>query len=155
MVTNNEAASAFWCRISRGRRFGDLSTERVIDRAALNKIISVIRELEFTLKKPFNRFIDTVGADAIDLNLEYLRGVTLYRRRFYGNRPPIRVAILATDSTLADYGRLHAPLTEGSPITVRVFQNRNEAAEWLGVPVELLAPKPVGDKSTTSYKKEH
>jgi hypothetical protein len=125
----------------------------VLDRAALNKIISVIGELEFTLKKPFNRFIDAVGADAIDLNLEYLRGVTLYRRRFYGNRPPIRVAILATDSTLADYGRLHAPLTEGSPITVRVFQDRNEAAQWLGVSVELLAPKRVGDKKTSSYRR--
>jgi hypothetical protein len=30
-------------------------------------------------------------------------------------------------------------LTEGSSIKVRVFQDRNEAAQWLGVPIELLA----------------
>jgi hypothetical protein len=113
----------------------------VLNKAAINKIISLIGELEFTLKKPFNRFLDTVAADAVDLNLEYIRRVSLYRRRFYGNRPAIKTAILATDSTTADYGRLHASLTQGSPINVRVFQNRKEAAEWLGVPAELLAEK--------------
>jgi hypothetical protein len=113
----------------------------LLNRAALNKIISLIGELEFTLKEPFNRFLDTVGADASDLNLEYVRRVSLYRRRFYGNRPAIKTAILATDSALAHYGRLHASLTEGSPINVRVFQDRKEAAQRLGVPLELLAAK--------------
>jgi hypothetical protein len=37
------------------------------------------------------------------------------------------------------FGRLHALLTQGSPITVRVFQHREEAAQWLGVPIEVLA----------------
>ena len=113
----------------------------VLNKAAINKIISLIGELEFTLKKPFNRFLDTVAADAVDLNLEYIRQVSLYRRRFYGNRPAIKTAILAIDSTMAHYGRLHASLTQGSPINVRVFHDRKEAAEWLGVPVALLAEK--------------
>jgi hypothetical protein len=113
----------------------------VLNKAAINKIISLIGELEFTLKKPFNRFLDTVAADVVDLNLEYIRRVSLYRRRFYGNRPAIKTAILATDSTVADYGRLHASLTQGSPINVRVFQDCKEAAQWLGVPLELLAAK--------------
>ena len=113
----------------------------VLNKAAVNKIVSLIGELEFTLKKPFNRFLDTAAADAVDLNLEYIRRVSLYRRRFYGNRPAIKTAILATDSTMADYGRLHASLTQDSPINVRVFQNRTEAAQWLAVPVELLTAK--------------
>jgi|SRR5215475_11413904 len=112
-----------------------------LNRTAINKIISLIGELEFTFKKPFNRFLDTIAADAIDLTLEYVRGVSLYRRRFYGNRPPIKVAILATESVMANYGQLHASLSKGSPINVRVFQDRKEAAEWLSVPVELLLPK--------------
>jgi hypothetical protein len=113
----------------------------VLNKAAINKIVSLIGELEFTLKKPFNRFLDTVAADAVDLNLEYIRRVSLYRRRFYGNRPAIKTAILATDATVADYGRLHASVTQDSPINVRVFQDRKEAAQWLGVPFELLAAK--------------
>src|SRR5438552_16406043 len=113
----------------------------LVNKAAVNKIITVLGEVETASKEPFNRFSDTVGADAVDLNLEYIRRVSLYRRRFYGNRPAIKTAILATDSTMADYGRLHASLTQGSPINVRVFQDRKEAAQWLGVPVELLAAK--------------
>jgi hypothetical protein len=114
----------------------------LLNRAAVNKIISVIGELEFTLKQPFNRLLDTVAADAVDLNLEYIRRVSLYRRRFYGNRPPIKTAILATDSTVADYGRLHASLTKGSPTNVRVFQDCKKAAQWLGVPIERLTDAP-------------
>jgi hypothetical protein len=120
----------------------------LLNRAALNRIISLIGQLEFTLKKPFNRFLDTVAADAVDLNLEFIRRVSLYRRRFYGNGPAIKTAILATDSTVADCGRLHASLTQGSPINVRVFQDRKEAAQWLGVPLELLAAKGTGGETT-------
>ena len=75
------------------------------------------------------------------LNFEYIIHVSLYRRSFYGKRPPIKSAILATDATLIHYGKVHALLTQGSPIKVRVFQDRNEVAQWLGAPLELLTPK--------------
>ena len=44
----------------------------LLNRAAVNKIITVLGELETTLKEPFNRFSDTVAADAVDLNFEYI-----------------------------------------------------------------------------------
>ena len=110
----------------------------LVDKAAVNKIISVLGELETALKEPFNRFSDTVAADAIDLNFEYIIHVSLYRRSFYGKRPPIKSAILATDATLIHYAKVHALLTQGSPINVRVFQDRKEAAQWLGVPIATL-----------------
>src|SRR5207248_6317140 len=110
----------------------------LVNKVAVNKIITVLGELETALKEPFNRFSDTVAADAVDLNFEYIIRVSLYRRLSYAGRPPIKSAILATDSTLVHYGRLHALLTQGSSINVRVFQDRAEAAQWLGVPLELL-----------------
>ena len=110
----------------------------LLKKTAVNKIITVLGELETTLKEPFNRFSDTVGADAVDLNFEYIIQVSLYRRRFYGKRPSIKSAILATDATLIHYGQVHALLTQGSPINVRVFQDREEAAQWLGVPIAIL-----------------
>src|SRR5438094_8520575 len=116
----------------------------LVNKAAVNKIISVVGELETTLQEPFNRFSDTVAADAVDLNFEHIIRVSLYRRLFYVNRPPIKSAILATDGTLIHYGKVHALLTQGSPINVRVFQDRKEAAKWLGVPIELLVAKASG-----------
>ena len=111
----------------------------LVNKATVNKIITVLGEFETAFKEPFNRFSDTVAADAVDLNFEYIISVSLYRRRFYGKRPPIKSAILANDSTLIHYGKVHALLTQGSPINVRVFQDRKEAAKWLGVSIELLA----------------
>ena len=119
----------------------------LVNKAAVNKIIGVVGELETTLKEPFNRFSDTMAADAIDLNFEHIIRVSLYRRRFYGNRPPIKSAILATDATLIHYARLLALLTEGSSIKVRVFQDRKEAAQWLNVPIERLTPNSAGNKT--------
>jgi len=116
----------------------------LVNKAAVNKIISVIGELEITLKEPFNRFSDTVAADAVELNFRYIIQVSLHRRRFYGKRPPIKSAILATDATLVHYGKVHALLTQGSPINVRVFQDRKEAAQWLNVPIERLTAEASG-----------
>jgi hypothetical protein len=123
----------------------------LVNKAAVNKIISVLGELETAFKEPFNRFSDTVAADAVDLNFEYIISVSLYRRRFYAKRPPIKSAIPATDSTLIHYGKVHALLTQGSPINVRVFQDRREAAQWLVVPIERLTAK-ASDSGTTLSK---
>jgi len=110
----------------------------VIDESAVKRIISVLEDLEARLQKPFNRFSDTLAADEVELNFKYVIQVSLCRRLSYAGHPPVKSAILATDSTMIHYARLHALLTQGSPIHVRVFQDRKEAADWLNVPVERL-----------------
>src|SRR5216110_532081 len=110
----------------------------VIDEVAVKRIVSVLEYLEAKLQKPFNRFSDTLGADEVELNFKYVIQVSLCRRLSYAGHPPVKSAILATDSTIIHYGRLHAVLTQGSPINVRVFKDRQETAEWLNVPIERL-----------------
>lgn len=118
----------------------------LIDEAALNKVISVIEELEAASQEPFNRFSDTLQAHQVELNFQYVIQVSLHRRLSHAGRLPVKSAILATDSTLVHYGRLLALLTQGSSIKVRVFQDRKEAAQWLGVPIEPLTADAAGDK---------
>ena len=113
----------------------------VIDEAAVKKIISVLEDLEAKSEKPFDRFADTLGADEVELNFKYVIQVSLCRRLAYAGHPPVKSAILATDSTMIHYGRLHALLTQGSPINVRVFKDRQEAADWLNVPIERLVAR--------------
>src|SRR5438034_11376684 len=113
----------------------------VIDEAAIKEIVSVVEDLEAKLQEPFNRFSDTLAADEVELNFKYVIQVSLCRRLAYAGHPPVKSAILATDSTLIHYGRLQAVLTQGSPINVRIFQDRKEAAKWLAVPIERLAAK--------------
>jgi hypothetical protein len=111
----------------------------LIDEAAINEVISVIEDLEASTQEPFNRFSDTTEAHEIELNFKYVIQVSLHRRLFHKGRAPVKSAILATDSNLVHYARLLALLTQGSSIAVRVFQEREDAAQWLGVPVERLA----------------
>ena len=112
----------------------------VIDEAAIKEIVSVVEDLEAKLQEPFNRFSDTLAADEVELNFKYVIQVSLCRRLAYAGHPPVKSAILARDSTMIHYARLHALLTQGSPINVHVFRDRSEAAEWLNVPIERLSP---------------
>jgi hypothetical protein len=43
---------------------------------------------------------------------------------------------------------VHALLTQGSPINVRVFQDRSEVAQWLNVPIERLTPNSVSSETS-------
>ncbi|HEX3229533.1 MAG TPA: hypothetical protein VHQ95_11235 [Pyrinomonadaceae bacterium] len=113
----------------------------LLNEAAINNVLSALEDLEAKLQAPFNRFSDTLAADEVELNFKHIIQVSLHRRLSYAGRPPVKSAILATDSTIIHYGRLHAVLTQGSPIKVRLFQDRKAAAEWLGVPIERLAAK--------------
>ena len=120
----------------------------LIDEAAVNKIISVIEEIEAASQEPFNRFTDASGTHEVELNFRYVIQVSLHRRLAHTGRVPVKSAILATDSTIVHYAKLLILLTEGSSIKVRVFQDRGEAAKWLDVPVELLKPKGVAGETT-------
>ena len=113
----------------------------LLDETAINRVVSIIGDLEAKLQEPFNRFFDTLGHDEVELNFRYVIQVSLYRVLSYGDRPPVKSAILATDTTIGHYFQLHAIITEDSPINVRIFQKREDAAKWLGVPIERLAPK--------------
>jgi hypothetical protein len=114
----------------------------LIDEAVLNKVISVIEDLEAATQEPFNRFSDTSETHEVELNFRYVIHASLHRRLSHKGRAPVKSAILATEPTLVHYARLLVVLTEGSSIKVRVFHEREDAAQWLGVPLELLVAKP-------------
>jgi hypothetical protein len=113
----------------------------LLNETSVNKVIGVLEGFETKLQEPFNRFSDTSETDQVELNYRYVIEISLHRVLFYGDRAPVKSAILATDSTIAHYFQLHAIITEDSPIHIRIFQEREEAARWLGVPLHRLAPR--------------
>src|SRR5262249_1900245 len=121
----------------------------MINEAEINRVIGIIEGLEATSQEPFNRFSDTSETHEVELNFRYVVQASLHRRLTHKGRAPVKSAILATDSTLIHYARMLALLTEGSSIKVRVFQCREEAAQWLDVPMERLSAKAkIPNKST-------
>ena len=113
-----------------------------LNEQSVDKIVSIIGDLEAKLQEPFNRFFDTSGHDEVELNFRYVIQISLHRVLSYLDRPPVKSAILATDSTIVHYCQLHAIITQDSPIRVRIFQAREDAAKWLGVPWERLGESP-------------
>ena len=112
----------------------------LLDESAVSDVVAALNQLEMELQEPFNRFSDTATVEQIDLNYDYVISVALYRRLAYALRPPIKSAILATHPKFIHYAQIHALLTRGSPIHVRIFpDDRPAIAQWLDAPLELIA----------------
>jgi hypothetical protein len=113
----------------------------VINESAVNKVIGALGHLESRAAEGFNRFSDTLLADSTELNFKFAFHVSLYRRLAYPG-PPVKSAILVAEPAMAHYSKMHALLTQGSMLKVRIFKEREAAAKWLGVPNELLEAPP-------------
>jgi CheY-like chemotaxis protein len=109
----------------------------VIDESAVSDIVAYLGELELRREKPFNRLIDGRQADSVELNFRFIFRISLFRRLSYRG-PPIQSAIVATDPALIRYAKTHALLTQGSALSIRLFEQPDAAAKWLEVPIDLL-----------------
>jgi hypothetical protein len=112
----------------------------VLNEALVNKLTAFIGEEELIFGKPFDRFFDMSALDAIDLNFEYVFRVALHRRLSYAGHPSVKSAFLATTPEATHLAKLHAMLTDHSPLHVAVFSDIKAAADWLAVPREVLTP---------------
>ena len=113
----------------------------VLDEAKTNQIVALLTEQETKFGREFNRFTDMSFLDAVDLTFKYVFQVALHRRLARLGRSPIKSAFFVPNEAVARYVKLHALVTDQSPLKVRIFKDRESAANWLDVSVELLEPK--------------
>ena len=104
----------------------------------MSEMVAFIDAAEARTSAPFNRFCDTTALDAVDLNFKFVFHVALHRRLVYARHPPVKSAFWVTSPATTHYAKLHAMLTDYSPLEVALFTERSAAAKWLGVPVEVL-----------------
>ena len=110
----------------------------ILDESLVNEIVVFIDTAEARASKPFNRFADLSALDAVDLNFKFVFHIALHRRLASAPRPPVKSAFYVTSPATTHYAKLHAMLTDYSPLDVALFTNRAAAAKWLGVPVEAV-----------------
>ena len=110
----------------------------ILDEAAVNKVLVYLLRREAMAAKPFNRFTDLSAVESFHLTFKYVFHVALYRRLSYAGREPIKSAFYVTHPEAAHVVKIHALLTDLSPLKVEMFEEREAAAKWLGVPVESL-----------------
>ena len=110
----------------------------ILDESTVNEIVAFIETVEKRNKQPLNRFADLSALDAIDLNFNFVFHVALDRPLSAKPKPAVKSAFYVTSPDTVHYAKLHAMLTDYSPLHVALFTDRAAAAKWLGVPLEAL-----------------
>lgn len=110
----------------------------ILDEAIVKEIVAFIDVAEQRASKPFNRFADLSALDMVDLNFKFVFQIGLHRRLTYAPRTPVKSAFYVTTHETAHYAKLHAMLTDYSTLDVALFKEREAAAKWLCVPIEVL-----------------
>ncbi len=110
----------------------------ILNEAIVNEIIVFIGIAEARSSEPFNRFSDLSALDAVDLNFRFVFDVALHRRRTHKPNPAVKSAFYVTSPATTHYAKLHAMLTDYSPLNVSLFTELAAAAEWLDVPGQAL-----------------
>ena len=110
----------------------------IVDEVIVNEVIAFVETAERRANKPFNRFLDLSVLDAVDLNFRFVFHVALGRRLSAAPKAPVKSALYVTSPATTHYAKLHAMLTDHSPLDVSLFTDFVAAAKWLGVPPEAL-----------------
>ena len=111
----------------------------VLNEPALEHILTLIGDLEASSRNPLNRFSDLSALDAVDLNFDCVFHVALGRRLSAAPRPAVKSAFYVATPASTHYVKVHAMLTDYSPLHVGLFTDRGAAARWLGVPLQALS----------------
>ena len=124
----------------------------ILDESLVNEIVVFIDTAEARASKPFNRFADLSALDEVDLNFKFVFHIALHRRQASASHSPVKSAFYITSPAIAHYAKMHAMLTDYSPLDVALFTEREAAAKWLEVPVEVLMTQ---NASETKVMGEH
>jgi hypothetical protein len=111
----------------------------ILVESTVNEMVEFIEAVEKRNKQPLNRFADLSALDAVDLNFDFVFHVALGRRLSAAPKPAVKSAFYVTSPDTVHYAKLHAMLTDYSPLHVRLFTDRAVAAKWLDVPLEAFS----------------
>jgi hypothetical protein len=110
----------------------------LLDESTVNEIVAFIEAVEKRNRNPLSRFSDVSALDAVDLNFKFVFHVALGRRLSAARRPAVKSAFYVASAATMHYIKLHAMVTDYSPLRVALFTDRADAAKWLDVPIEAL-----------------
>lgn len=121
----------------------------VLDNERSDRVVEFLESQELGDSLPFHRFTDLSGYTRIQLGLDHI--VRLARRRKKGYKGPVvRSAFFAVRLISLSIAKMYEELMLGSLIRVATFRDRNAAADWLGVPANLLRPPNAARSHTSS-----
>ena len=108
------------------------------DDTLADEIMTMLEAAETVEDVSFHRYTDLSKLTDIRLKIGHVFEIAAHRR---AAGKPVRSAFFADTTVGFGIARLYEELMQGAAIHVRAFRDRDAAAEWLGVPVQLLQPE--------------
>jgi hypothetical protein len=111
----------------------------MLDNEAAKKLVDFIEIKEMLSETGFNRFCDLTHLEGVQLSSTEVLQLADRRRVFNPNKIHVKSAFLATDPLAFGIARMYEQLLNSPRIDVRVWDERQAAADWLRVKRENLA----------------
>ena len=101
----------------------------ILDEPIVNEVVAFVETAERKTIQPFNRFLDLSALDMVNLNFKFVFHVALGRRLSALSKPAVKSAFFVTSAATAHYAKLHAMLTDYSPLDVSPFYGSRRSGE--------------------------
>jgi len=118
-------------------RLATLHPVGILTDALADQIIEFIEMQEHDQDELFDRYTDFAGLTQVRPKVDHMFEIA---RRRWSAREPVNSAFFADQPVTLSIAKMYEGLMERAMITVRVFEKREAAAEWLGVPLQILYP---------------
>ena len=112
--------------------------EGVFDKNMANELLDFLQVMESELPKGFNRLLDLKGILEIHITGTDLFRIAKRRRSAAEKIPVCRSAIFAPSLLTYAIAKIYEELMDGSNIQIRLFDEVETAAKWLGLPESAL-----------------
>src|SRR5215831_6710034 len=109
----------------------------LFDDALADKVIALISSEERVEGVPFHRYTDLSRLTHIRLKIGHVFEVAKQRGTV---SEAVKSAFFSDTTVGLGIARMYEALMERATIQVRAFRERAAAAEWLGVPLDILQP---------------
>lgn len=110
----------------------------VFDDRLADRVVKFLELCEQIEGASFHRFTDMTAISRINLGIDHVFHIARLRRGYRGR--PVKSAVYAVRLLSIAIARMYQDLMHGGLIQIEVFRDRTTAAEWLGVPANILAP---------------
>jgi hypothetical protein len=113
----------------------------VLDARIAEEVVEFIEIKELELEKGFDRFCDLSLLEGIQLSFVDVLELAARRSKFNPNSIRVKSAFLAIHAGTHGVASMYQRLLASPRIEVRIFDQLEEAAEWLAVKPERLCPE--------------
>ena len=90
---------------------------------------------------PFKRFVDFSQLTTVAVRSRHVFEVARRRAEQFTGVEPVRTALFSEGWVAFGIAHLYESLMENTLIEARAFRDLTEAADWLGIPVDVLTLK--------------